>query len=117
MEINVNDELLIYRGGGQLYKHSFPDSLFTEGVRELAERYSCFWLIDAVLSHQTDKKVRIQPFQLWILKRFTDRKFILICEDGNGNKITEQFIPFSDFAGDIVKLYFTDNTVLLPSEY
>ena len=115
--LNVNELLNAFSGTEHLYRHQLSGFVYTDGVAHLAEKYECYWLIDAVLSHQLDGRVSEEDFQVWKLKRLTNFQFILVCEDGNDNVITKQEIPFSDFTADEVTLYFVDETLLLPSEY
>ena len=46
-----------------------------------------------------------------------DRTASLVCDDGNDNIVYTQHVAFTDFPLDEIKLYFTDNVILLPSEY
>jgi hypothetical protein len=46
-----------------------------------------------------------------------DRSATLTCDDGNGTIIYTQHIPFTDFPLKEITFYFTDNVILLPSEY
>jgi hypothetical protein len=46
-----------------------------------------------------------------------DRSATLLCDDGNGNVVYTQEIPFTDFPLDEVRLYFANNVIHLPSEY
>jgi hypothetical protein len=41
----------------------------------------------------------------------------LICEDGNSNKVFEKPLEFTYFPISEITLWFTNNTILLPSEY
>jgi hypothetical protein len=41
----------------------------------------------------------------------------LSCADGNGNTVYRKEIEYTDFPLPEITLWFTDNTVLLPSEY
>ncbi len=41
----------------------------------------------------------------------------LTCEDGNGNKVFEKALEFTDFPLPEITLWFADNTIFLPSEY
>jgi hypothetical protein len=41
----------------------------------------------------------------------------LACDDGDGNIAFTKELEFTDFPLDEIRLYFTDNTLLLPSEY
>jgi len=51
------------------------------------------------------------------LKVHSDRSATVFCDDGNGNPIYTQEIPFTDFPLDEMKLYFANNVIHLPSEY
>ncbi|PWV55566.1 DUF6876 family protein [Chitinophaga sp. S165] len=121
---NVNRELSGFTGTSQYYKH-FLGNLFTDGIYHLREKFQCFWLVDDIMAYV--KTAVTDEFQVWRLKRKlkmehdivierTDR-FDLICEDGNYNVLFSTVIPFSDFEGDEVMLYFCDGVLLLPSEY
>jgi len=46
-----------------------------------------------------------------------DRTATLVCDDGNGRVVFSKQIEFTDFSLDTISLYFTNNTILLPSEY
>ena len=46
-----------------------------------------------------------------------DRTVNLVCDDGNDNIVYMQYIAFTYFPLDEIKLCFIDNTILLPSEY
>jgi hypothetical protein len=117
MPTKVNELLSDFNGSEVIFKHHYFASNYTTGIQHLANTFGCYWLIDAILSHQLNVKVRQQPFQTWALKRISGYEFLLTCEDGNGNLVTEQAIPFSDFTGDEVIVWHVDNTLLLPSEY
>jgi hypothetical protein len=56
-------------------------------------------------------------FQLWKLKVNDDRTAVLTCDDGNGKVVYRNAIEFTDFPLPEIALYFTTNTILLPSEY
>jgi hypothetical protein len=113
---HANDQLRDFTGTTQWFRH-FTGYTYTEGVKAMAEQFSAYWFIDLVMSHQTNSKVRAQEFQTWELKRIGGDRFLAAATDGNDNIIAKQDIPFSDFAADTLKLYFTDGVLLLPSEY
>lgn len=117
MPTKVNQLLSQFNGCDVKIKHHYHASAYTAGIKQLAESFGCYWLIDAILSHQLNEKVRTQYHQTWALKRVAGYQFLLTCEDGNGNHVTEQSIAFSDFTGDEVIIWHRDNTLLLPSEY
>ena len=54
---------------------------------------------------------------MWKLTVKPDHSATLICDDGNGNIVYTKHIEYTDFPPDGITFYFTDNTILLPSEY
>ncbi len=107
---------------------------------------TAYWLIDIIASHQLNKKVAAQSFQTWRLyvnhvqagepdperprpttvlawkQRAQPNEALVTCDDGNGQILVTQEIPFADFALDEVNLYLTNDdvngiVVMLPSEY
>ena len=114
---NANDQLAVFTGTTQWFKHPLFEKFYTVGIKYMAETFSAFWLIDLVFSHQLTPKVRNEQFQTWVLKRIAGNSFIAIATDGNDNIIAQQQIPFSDFDADELTLFYVDDTLLLPSEY
>lgn len=82
----------------------------------LAEEAGSYWLIDLVISHQTNPILKKEEFQVWKLFKVGE-SWVARADDGNDNILVSQNIEFSDFPLDEIKLYFTNNTLLLPSEY
>ena len=93
--------------------------LITDGIRTMAEMCGAYWLIDLIVSHQNSARVRREPFQVWTLKPSkTTRGAMARADDGNGNKIAAQRIPYTDFPlPEGIKIYLADNVIMLPSEY
>lgn len=89
----------------------------TDGCDYLREEARAFWLFDAILSHQTSVKVRRESFQVWKLNKQADDTWLLSCEDGNKNVITDQKIQFSDFPLDEIIIWLVDGVAMLPTEY
>lgn len=114
---NANDTLREFTGTSQWYRHPLSGYVFTDGIKALAEKFHCFWLIDLVMSHQLTPAVKAEPFQTWKLERLIDCRFEAVATDGNKRLIARQEIAYSDFEADSVTLYFCDGILLLPSEY
>ncbi|MES2648086.1 MAG: hypothetical protein V4717_14510 [Bacteroidota bacterium] len=114
---NANDQLAAFTGTTKWFKHPLFGKLYTEGVKHMAETFGAYWLIDVVFSHQLLSKVKNEAFQTWTLKRITGNSFIVVATDGNENIIASQQIPFSDFNADVLTLFYTDDVLMLPSEY
>jgi len=61
--------------------------------------------------------VAAEAFQLWTLEVNADQTATLTCEDGDGNVVVTKPIAYTDFPLPKISFYFTDNVILLPSEY
>ena len=118
-ELTTTD-LKRFTGSENWYQHALNRNVtFTDGVKYLADKAGAYWLIDVVVSHQHNRKVRAEEFQVWKLRlNKTGAGAKVTCEDGNGNVVAVQRIPYTDFPlEEGVDLYFSNNVVLLPSEY
>lgn len=113
----LRKELAFFTGSEKFYK-VYPNLIITDGVKFLAERTEAFWLINLVFSYQTIAKVKKEPFQVYELKvDLNNKSSKMVCTDGNENVLYTQNIPFTTFPLESIKLYYTDGTLLLPSEY
>lgn len=115
-------DLSMFHGTTQYHKHLFPGKsplLITDGCKYIRDRLNAYWLFDALLSYQSNKALRDINFQVWELRRLKkDMSWVLICrEDSGKKKIITQFIEFSDFPLDLIKIWVIDHVALLPSEY
>lgn len=113
-------DLAQFTGSENWYRHGLVRSiLFTDGAKYLADQGGAYWLLDEIaLAQRYDKRVAAEEFQLWILTvDLAKHSATLVCDDGNGHSVFRKEIEFTDFPLPEVKLYFTDNTILLPSEY
>ena len=113
------DDLRQFTGSAHWYRHGLNRNVtFTDGAKYLADTAGAYWLLDAIaLAQPYEKAVAAEDFQFWILRVAPDRSATLTCEDGNGHAVFTQAIPYTDFPLDAIKLYFTNNVILLPSEY
>lgn len=97
--------------------------MLTDGTKYLAEKAKAFWLMEAIASHQINKKVAREPFQVWELVVGADCKAVLTCTNGNNRTLVQQEIPYSDFPLESISLYVTEDeglggwVVMLTSEY
>jgi hypothetical protein len=113
------DDLANFYGSENWYRHGLVRSvLFTDGAKYVADAGGAYWLLDEIaLAQRFEKKLAAEEFQLWRLTVNEDLSAVLVCEDGNGRKILSKKIPFTDFPLDEISFYFTNNVILLPSEY
>jgi hypothetical protein len=97
----------------------------------LAENAQCYWLIDAIASHQpkVNKISRLREFQLWFLHLGNAHEFIKPTGHNAGvstcwgdtptpetKPVIIQQIPFTDFSLPEIKLYLQQKILLLPDE-
>ena len=83
----------------------------------MAEHAGAYWLVDEIVFAQVERSVAKEEFQHWTLKLNQSGGAELACDDGNGATVYEKKISFTDFPLNEISLYFTDRTLLLPSEY
>jgi hypothetical protein len=77
--------------------------------------------MDIIASWQHKQAVRRETFQVWTMTVKANHEARIVCDDGNGNKLADQIIPYTDFPLDETKLYFcnqgTESIIMLPGEY
>ena len=112
-------ELGQFTGTEYWYRHwAVRSILYTDGVKYVADTAGAYWLLDEIVFAQKgNKQVAAETFQLWKLNLRPDHTATLICEDGNGNVVFTKQLEYTDFPLDEIKFYFTNNVILLPSEY
>lgn len=118
-EAEFNSNLSQFTGTENWYK-SFvnPQVSYTDGVRYVAETCGAYWLLDEIASMQYDKKVHAEEFQVWKFKVDVEEATgVLVCEDGNGNKVYTKKFGYTSFPFPDLELWFTNNVILLKSEY
>ena len=112
------DDLKQFTGTEHWYRHSLiRNVLYTDGIRYLADEVGAYWLIDEIATNQLVPKVRSLSFQCWKLIVSEQSTASLTCEDGNGLPVFEKQIAFTDFPLREISIWFTENVILLPSEY
>lgn len=96
---------------------------YSDGVKYVAEKAGAYWLIDAIMSHQSAKvKAACDGFQHWKLtKNKTGSGAKLVCSDGgkDGNKaraVVTQRIEFTDFPLPGIEFYLENNVLMLKAE-
>ena len=115
----LKSELRNYCGTETWFRHRlFRKFVYTEGVQFLAEMAECYWLIDLIYGFQYDQQaVKDEYFQLWELKVTENKAATLTCDNGNGEIVFTHELTYTTFPMDSIRLYFTDNVLLLTSEW
>lgn len=112
--MNANDSLSHHNGTESYYKY-LMGYLLTDGVKELATQFQCYWFLDVVVSHQPD--LEDEEFQVWTLKKNVDNSADVVCTDGNNKVLKSQHILMTDFTADEATVWVEGNVILLPSEH
>jgi hypothetical protein len=106
-----------FTGSEQWYRHALVRRVtYTEGAKYVADEAGAHWLLDIIATNQMTPAVNEEDFQVWKLT-VTGSKAKVVCEDGNDKVVFSQDIDFTDFPEPGITLWFTDNVILLPSEY
>jgi hypothetical protein len=108
-----------FTGSENWYRHALNRKvLFTDGAKHVADTGGAYWLLDEItLIQPYDKAVAATRFQVWTLRVKPDHTATLTCENGNGKTVFTKDIAYTDFPGAEITLWFTDNTIYLPSEH
>ena len=112
-------DLQDFTGTDQWYRHSLVRSvLYTDGAKYVADTAGAYWLLDEIaFAQKSNRRVAAEEFQLWKLRVNSDHTATLACDDGNGNVVFSKRIAYTDFPLEDITLYFTNQVILLPSEY
>jgi hypothetical protein len=119
----IKEGLQHFHGSEMFYKIPLIGTRFTNGLKYLANVAECFWLItDASVSA---KSLMNRSYFITIdFKRLSAEEreekqceAIITYSDGNDNVFETHKYNVTDFPLDELRLFFVDNTLMLPSEY
>ncbi len=102
--------------GTENYYRNFTGLLYTDGIKFLADKLGCYWLIDLVGSYQ--QRLRNIGFQLWKIEVNEDNSAVVTCKEDTGRPdLVRQELPYTDFKIKELELYCINGVLLLKSEY
>lgn len=113
--IEILGNLAMFIGTEHFYRVPIGNFVYTDGIKYMAEQCGAYWLI-------TDTGIRSKmlmarsPF-VKIVANCTMGNVSVEYTDGNGEILFENRYTGTDFPLDILTMYFTGNTLLLPGEY
>ena len=114
----TQSDLLKFTGSEQWYRHSLVRNvLYTDGAKYVADAAGAYWLLDEITFGQRLRAIAAEEFQVWRLAVNPDQTATLTCDDGNGRIVFDKLLDYTDFPLAEIRLYFTNNIILLPSEY
>ena len=119
----LKNDLATFTGTERFYKVPLLGTVFTDGIQYLAEKANCFWLVtDASVIAKS--LMNRSPFVTVDLKKLSPEKkealgyeAIIEYSDGNNTILETQKYHLTDFPLEQIRLFFTNNTLMLPSEY
>jgi hypothetical protein len=112
-----------FMGTDNWYRHHLMRTfLYTDGIQYVCEEGEAYWLLDFIVSHQRNPKIRGERFQVWEVTRLDkdDVGVTISCKDDNKNVVFSEEMPYSDFPIDITIWVVDDGdhkVAMLPSEY
>ena len=126
METNIQhlkEQLSQFNGSQQIFTLPLCRTRYTEGIQFLAQSANAFWLLTdtSVMGKSLQDKSRFITIDF---KRYSPSEVethghdaAITYTDGNGTVLALQQYHFTDFPLEQIRLFFVDNTLLLPSEY
>jgi len=116
MQKLTNQDLTQFTGTENYYKSTFGGLKWTDGIKYLAEKGSCYWFLDILEGYQHELKGIC--FQIWNLVVNEDKTGLVTCkEDTDSPILVSQKLEYTDFPLKELNVYCIDGVVLLPSEY
>ena len=127
-EQQIREQLSMNIGSEKLYYHPlFKGMNYTEGITHLRDLCQCHWLVIDVLCILKTLQENYEFITIKLHKEKESDTCRIDYEDGNGNVIKNQQYPFTDFPLNnymlqdkirpAIMLYYTNQVLLLPSEY
>jgi len=115
----MNTEELSQFTGTSAYYRISRKHLLTDGTKYLAEQAGAFWMMDAIASHLCE--IGTEDWFVSVTMEVKNERAIMFYDDGNGNELARQEIPYTDFPLEKIKIFACWDTehwvLMLPSEY
>jgi len=121
--IQLKDNLKLFNGTGDFYSNRITNTVYTDGIKYLAEEGNCYWLINdaSIVAKSLIEKSRFISIDFNRLSEEEQSErgceAIITYGDGNDNILYTQEYPYTDIPLDELRLFFVNETLLLPSEY
>ena len=119
----IKEGLQHFHGTEMFYQIPLLRTRFTDGLKYLANAADCFWLITDT-SVIAKSLMNRSEFITIDFKRLSEEKqdysgyeAEIIYSDGNDNILEKQGYRATDFPLDELRLFFVNDTLMLPSEY
>jgi hypothetical protein len=95
----TQDALHQFTGSEHWYRHPLVRTVtYTNGAQYVAEHADAYWFLDIIaIAQRHDKRVAVEPFQVWKLTVTTGQTGTVIYEDGNGKEVYRQQLHYTEF--------------------
>ena len=109
--------------GTERYYRITPDTVITDGAKFVADKGGAYWLMTAIASYLPEftQKETFIVANLTVSRSESSCTALLKLDDGNDNILAQQFIEYTDFPLDEIKLYACYNgdiwVIMIPREY
>ncbi|WP_370176371.1 DUF6876 family protein [Leeuwenhoekiella palythoae] len=126
MKAQVNEieqNLRHFTGTEMFYQIPLLKTRFTDGLKYLAEVAECFWLITdtSVIAKSLMNRSEFITIDFKRLPEekqdYTGYEAEIIYSDGNDNVLETHRYNATDFPLDELRMFFVNDTLMLPSEY
>jgi hypothetical protein len=125
MQTNLSlSEFDQFTGSEQFFRLGINSKLiYTEGIRCLAEKARCFWLIDEIAGMLPYLLKQHHDYFYSLQFLVTGSSGVITVDDGNGNILLNHKIKWTDFpiVGEPVKFFLCESEeyycLMFPSEY
>ena len=119
----IKEGLQHFHGSEMFYSIPLIRTRFTNGLKYLATVADCYWLITdtSVIAKSLMNRSEFITIDFQRLpedkQEFTGYEAEIIYSDGNNNMLEKQGYRATDFPLDELRLFFVNNTLMLPNEY
>ncbi|GMN12166.1 hypothetical protein MTsPCn9_35170 [Croceitalea sp. MTPC9] len=111
----IRENLAQFHGTENFYKHPLCNVIWTDGAQYVIDSCNAHWLVSDV-SIQCDALKDKSEF-IKVQLSCENEKGTLEYTNGNGKLLHVHEYRYTDFPLDVIAFYYTNGTLLLPSEY
>jgi hypothetical protein len=114
----LSADLKMFTGTEQWFKHPLSSNfLYTDGVKFFAEHCGggAYWFLDILATELADLQETEDFMSITLI--VVDKSAKILVDDGNGNILHTREVDYTDAEEGAWKFFFTNNVLLLPSEY
>lgn len=118
--VQLESDLNQFTGTEAWYRHPLnPNVAYTDGMKYFADNAGdgAYWLLDILATQPEILNQMTDGGFVMIELEVGDNEAVLRCTDGNDGLVYNRAIDYTDCPEGVWQFYFTDNVILLPSEY